>query len=259
VPEEPEVTIDGGVGSGEVSEELFEAAAAPAASPSAVRDGLAAAWPVCLGFIPIGLALGVLARKGGLEPWQIGVMSVVVFAGSSQFIAVSMIASGGTGAAIIGTTLMVNLRHLLMSSAMAPHLRGPGNGFLALFAYGITDESFAVNMGRFREGGWDPVRALTMNQAANAAWIVSTVLGGYAGDFIPAGAFGIDYALTAMFLCLLVYQLRNRLHGVVAAVAGVLAVALRGVFPHNGNVMVAAAVAAGVGVVLCRRRMGGVA
>lgn len=240
-------------------EELCDAAAAPAASPSAVWEGLAAAWPVCLGYFPIGLALGVLARKGGLEPWQIGVMSVVVFAGSSQFIAVSMIASGGTGAAIIGTTLMVNLRHLLMSSALAPHLNGAGSRFLSLFAYGVTDESFAVNMGRFREGGWDPVRALTMNQVANAAWIVSTVAGGYVGNLIPAGAFGSDYALPAMFLCLLVYQLRDRLHWVVAALSGGLAVALRGVFPHNGSVLVAAAVAAGIGVVLCRRKKGGMA
>ena len=79
-------------------------------------DGVGAAWPICIGYIPIGLALGVIAQKAGLSPSEIGVMSLLVFAGSSQFIAVSMLSAGADIAAIILTTFMVNLRHLLMSS-----------------------------------------------------------------------------------------------------------------------------------------------
>jgi predicted branched-subunit amino acid permease len=56
----------------------------------AVRAGLAAAWPICLGFFPIGLSLGVLAQKSGLAPWQMALMSLLVFAGGSQLIAVTM-------------------------------------------------------------------------------------------------------------------------------------------------------------------------
>ena len=84
-----------------------------------VLAGLAAAWPICLGYIPIGLSLGVLAQKGGLAPWQMAAMSLLVFAGSSQFIAVAMLATGASALAIISTVFMVNLRHLLMSSALA--------------------------------------------------------------------------------------------------------------------------------------------
>jgi len=133
-----------------------------------IRAGLAAAWPICLGFFPIGLSLGVLAQKAGLAPWQIGLMSLVVFAGGSQFIAVAMIASGASLVAIVTTTFMVNLRHLLMSSALAVHFPGVSRRFLALFAYGVTDESFAVNMTRFNQGDWNRHSALVLNQTTNA-------------------------------------------------------------------------------------------
>ena len=70
----------------------------------ALKKGAAAAWPICLGYIPIGLAFGVLVQKIGLSPVQIGLMSLLVFAGSAQFIAVSMLASGASAASIIATT-----------------------------------------------------------------------------------------------------------------------------------------------------------
>ena len=223
----------------------------PAHSP--YRDGLAAAWPICLGYIPIGLALGVLAQKAGISPFATGLMSVMVFAGGSQFIAVAMLAAGAAPLPIILTTFMVNLRHLLMSASLAPCLAGRGRPFLALYAYGVTDESFAVNQARFRDGDWCPVRALTVNQAANAAWIVSTVVGAWAGQLIPARAFGIDYALTAMFICLLVYQLRSRLHVATALLAGAVSVAAYLALPGNAYIIVAAVGATTVMFLLKRR------
>ena len=80
---------------------------------------------------------------------------------------------------------MVNLRHVLMSSALAVYLRGVNRWFLTLFAYGITDESFAVNMTRFRSGYWDRMSALTLNHLANSVWILSTMAGALIGQFIP--------------------------------------------------------------------------
>lgn len=218
----------------------------------AVRDGAKAAWPICLGYVPIGLAFGVLAQKTGLAAWQIGLMSLLVFAGSSQFIAVAMLDGGASAAAIVATTFMVNLRHALMSSALAVYLRKVGRPFLALFAYGVTDESFALNLARFREGQWDRRRALALNQTANLTWIASTVAGAYAGQLIPAGAFGVDYALTAMFLCLLVFQLRSRLHAVTAVLSGGLALALYLAVPGNAYVVAASVLGASAGFALTR-------
>ena len=144
---------------------------------SKIRQGLVAGWPICLGYIPIGLAFGVLAQKADLNPLQIGLMSLVVFAGSSQFIAISMLSSGAGLAPIVATTFMVNLRHLLMSSALSVHLQHIRKKALALFAYGVTDESFAINLLKFKYGDWDISRALVLNHMANLTWIIATVIG----------------------------------------------------------------------------------
>jgi predicted branched-subunit amino acid permease len=127
---------------------------------------------------------------------------------------------------------------------------------LSLLAYGVTDESFAVNLSRLRNGDWGLAPAIATNQTANAVWIASTVAGGLGGDLIPPGAFGIDYALIAMFLCLLVYQLRERIHLVTAILAGVSSVALCLILPGNLNVMLAAVLAATAGLWI-QRRAGG--
>lgn len=213
-------------------------------------EGLMAAWPICLGYIPIGLAFGVLAQKTGLGLIEIGAMSVFVFAGSSQFIAVSMLAGGAATASIVITTFMVNLRHLLMSSALAMFLRGSGRGRLSLYAYGVTDESFAVNYARFIGGGWDINRSLVVNHAANMTWIISTVIGGFSGQFIPAGTLGIDYALIAMFICLLVFQLRGLKYVITAVLAGVSAVVFALIIPGNAYIVLSAIVAATLGVLM---------
>ena len=211
---------------------------------SVLAAGARAAGPICLGYVPIGLAFGVLAQKAGLAPWQVGAMSLLVFAGSAQFIAVALLQQGAAPLSIVATTLVVNLRHFLMSSALSVPLRGRGRGFLSLFAYGVTDESFAVNSGRFRAGGWDGNRALVVNHTANLTWVASTVVGAHVGQVVPAGAFGVDFALPAMFLALLVLQIRSRLHVLSAGVAGVAAVIWVCIVPGNGHVVPAAVLGA---------------
>ncbi|WP_343213459.1 AzlC family ABC transporter permease [Geomobilimonas luticola] len=221
-----------------------------------LREGFGAAWPICMGFIPIGLSFGVLAQKAGLGPLQVLLMSTLVFAGGSQFIAVAMLGSGASLPAIVMTTFVVNLRHFLMGSALAVHLPRVNRWFLSLFAYGLTDESFAVNMARFRGEGWDRWRALTVNQITNATWIGSTVAGVYVGNLIPAGAFGIDYALTAMFICLFTFQLRERIHVLTAVVAALLSVTLFLVLPGNFYVIGASCGAATIGLLVKRLTKG---
>jgi len=220
---------------------------------SALKRGAAAAWPICLGYAPIGLAFGVLAQKAGLTPVEIGLMSVIVFAGSSQFIAVSMLAAGASTAAIVATAFVVNLRHFLMSSALAVYLKNSDRKKLTFFSYGVTDESFAVNLTRFRESAWDLNSALVTNYTANITWIITTVLGGFSGQFIPAHALGIDYALVAMFICLIVFQLRGALYIVTAVIAGILAVVLSIFIPGNSYIVIASMTAAALGVLVKRK------
>ncbi|MBP6941400.1 MAG: AzlC family ABC transporter permease [Syntrophorhabdaceae bacterium] len=218
-----------------------------------VREGARAAWPICLGYLPIGLAFGVVAQKAGLGIVEIGFMSLVVFAGSSQFIAVSMLDAGAGFLPVVITTFTVNLRHLLMSSALAVHLRGAGKGWIALFGYGVTDESFAFNMGLFRQGSWGWRHALVVNHVSNLAWFASSVMGGLGGSLIPPGSFGIDYALPAMLICLLVFQLRGPVYVIVALVSGIAAVLVSLVLPGNSYVIIASVAAATAGLLLSRK------
>ncbi len=218
-----------------------------------LRQGAAAAWPICLGYFPIGLALGVLAQQAGLPWWAVAMMSVLVFAGSAQFICVAMLAAQASIPSIIMTTFVVNLRHLLMSSALAVCLANVSRPFLAFFSYGVTDESFAVNMTRFRDGHWDRWRALIVNQLANSVWILATVSGSLVGQFVPQGAFGIDYALTGMFICLLVFQLQGRIYIVTGLLAAVISVAWYLLIPGDSYIVGASMSAATLGYLLKRR------
>ena len=220
-----------------------------------LTQGAAAAWPICLGYMPIGLAFGVLAQKAGLTPLQVGLMSLCVFAGSSQFIAVSMLSAGASLLSIVATTFMVNLRHLLMSSSLAALMKDKSRLKLSFFAYGVTDESFAVNYTRLIAGDWDMDRAMVLNQTANLTWLVSTVAGGFFGHLIPPHAFGIDYALTAMFICLLIFHLKDWVTILTAVLAGLVAVALALVIPGNAYIVLASMLAAGFGVAF--KRAGG--
>lgn len=223
----------------------------------ALREGLSAAWPICLGYVAIGLAFGVIARKTGLATLEIGLMSLIVYAGSSQFIAAAMLGAEAGFLPIVTTTFSLNLRHLLMSSSLSLYLRDLPGSRLSLFAYGVTDESFALNMSRFQGGKWGWRQALVVNHSTNLTWVLSTVAGGIGGQFIPAGAFGIDYALTAMFIALLVFQLLGITHILVALVSGALAVILCLMIPGNSYILIAAFLSASMGLLLrntARRR-----
>ena len=219
-------------------------------SRESIFQGLTAATPIWIGYVAVGVPFGVLAGKAGLSPFQIALMSVIVFAGSSQFIAVSMMSSGASMLPIIITTFFVNLRHLLMSTTLALYLRGISKGLLSLFAYGITDESFAVNLTKFLHGEWDIKRSLVVNHTANVIWVASTIAGGYLGEIIPQGAFGIDYALTAMFIALLVYQLKNRLIITLAILSGSFSLIFSLLLPGAWNIVIASMSAASLGVVI---------
>jgi len=115
---------------------------------SALRRGFLKALPIVLGVLPFGIAYGAAAAQH--MPWWGGMgMSVIVFAGSAQFIAVGLIAQGAAPLSIIITTALVNLRYVLMSSALSPVLRKKGARWQALLAFFVVDETFAVSSVEF--------------------------------------------------------------------------------------------------------------
>jgi len=184
--------------------------------------GMVRAIPIIMGYLPIGLAFGVLASTAGLSVYSALAMSVFVFAGSSQLIAVGMIDAGAGIAAITMTVFLVNLRHMLMSAYLAPNLRFLRPWQLALFSYEITDESFAIHSACFRKKGVPSKAELfALNHSAHLAWIVGTFLGAFVGVRLTfdTAVFGLDFALPAMFIALLAIQIEHFRHVVVAIIA----------------------------------------
>ncbi|HZW02934.1 MAG TPA: AzlC family ABC transporter permease, partial [Anaerolineaceae bacterium] len=169
--------------------------------------------------------------------------------GSSQLIAASLVAAGAGPWAIILTTFVVNLRHLLMSAALAPYLSGWKKPQIAWFAFELTDETFGLHSVRFPQAGAQPGETLLVNGLAQLAWVLGTGLGIAAGGLIAdVTPWGLDYALVAMFAALLVFQIQDRRYLLVAVLAGGLSTGLLLAGAAQWSVILATLIAATAGV-----------
>lgn len=213
-----------------------------------LAEGLRAALPIVLGYLPIGMAYGILASQAHLTTAEAVAMSLIVFAGSAQFIAVGMLAAGTGPWPIIVTTFLVNLRHLLMSAALSVSFRRIPRPLQALLAFWITDESFVVTSTTLAGRQATVPFLVGLQITGYLGWVASSLAGAVLGNLASGIAdLGMDYALPAMFIALLVLQVRDRGTLLVAALAAALSVFLANV-PGNANVIVATVVAATVGV-----------
>lgn len=217
-------------------------------SPSLLA-GVKRALPIVLGYVPVAFAFGVLAVQNNIPPGFAVCMSVFLFAGSGQFVVASLWGAGAGAASVILMVFVVNLRHLLMSAALAPHLKPLTLWQKFLFGYEMTDETFAVHATAFQQGWTLALPTLyACNITAHCSWIAGTVLGVVFGSLLTdVRPLGLDYALIAMFLALLVPQCRERLHIVVALVALCLSVSLRLAGMGQWNVILATVLAATLG------------
>lgn len=201
--------------------------------------GAKMAIPICIGYIPLGLASGILSQKAGLSPIEIGVLSLFVFAGSGQFITSSMLIAGASMISIISTTFIVNLRHMLMSSTLSQYFNKCSNKFLLFFSHEITDETFAINLMKFKEGSWTPKKAMVLNIVSHSTWIISNMVGGVTGSIFNFNDTIINFVLTSMFICLLCMQLKGGVYILCAISSGVLAISLSLVMDSNLYVIIA--------------------
>jgi 4-azaleucine resistance transporter AzlC len=188
-------------------------------STSAIK-GIRDALPIVLGCIPIGMAHGLLAQQAGFLIWVPLGMCLFVFAGASQFTAISMLQNGAEPVAIVVTTFIVNFRHLLMSASIAPRLTSWTMRQRLLTGCMLTDESFAVLSARFATVAVEPMEAIALNVSIYFAWALSVAAGFHLGFLIAnPEAWGLDFALPAMFVGLLLSVCRCR-SAIIAAVAG---------------------------------------
>ena len=223
-------------------------------SSSAKREALAAlrdSLPIWVGVTPFGLVFGLLSQQTELGMPGALAMSAFVFAGSAQFISLGLLQASTAYPLIVLTTLVVNLRHLLYGASLAPHIQRLRPAWQRFLAFGLTDESYALTITRFARseetssGHW---YFLAANANVYACWQLSTALGIWLGKWVPdPAALGLDFALSATFIGLLIPHVRDRAAIVAMFVAGIAALLARDL-PGKLGILLATLLAATAGL-----------
>lgn len=213
-----------------------------------VRDSI----PLLVGAIPFGITCGIMAIAAGLSYGETLLMSILVFAGAAQFIAITMLGAGASGGElIVVTTLLVNLRHLVMGASLAPHIISLPVSLQAFLSFGMTDETYAITIERIRKKGYNPGYQLGVTMMFYSGWVVATAVGvllsGYISD--PLG-WGLDFAMPAVFLAMLVPRLISPIALVVCGVAAIVGILGMLYLPGKWYIIVACLAAVIVGGLL---------
>lgn len=221
-------------------------------SASPVAEGLRRALPIVLGYLPVGFAFGVLAVKNNIPPALAVGMAVLMFSGSGQLMFAAMWGAGASPPSIVAAVGIVNLRYLLQSAAESPWLAHVPRFQRFLLGLGVTDETFAVHVTAFQNGWACNLTTLYVcNHVAQLGWVGGTAIGAFCGELVAdTRPLGLDYALTAMFLALLVPQCASRLHVAVALCTAALSVGLKAAGMSQWNIALATVLGASLGVLL---------
>ena len=211
--------------------------------------GLRQSVSIMIGYAPVAVTFGILAAHYGIKPWEIGLMSLFVFAGASQFIAIEMIHQGATAWMIGLTTLIVNIRHVLMSLSMVPYFPERTLPWSLGLAQGLTDETFVLSNRVLKDIPTEEQRRRTMwgiNTGAFTSWVVFTVLGGLVGQWLPVQFSGFQFALLSLFIILTVSSLTKK-NLATYLLAGFLAVVFKLFLPGKIYLILSVLLAAGIG------------
>ena len=194
------------------------------------RDGLIASLPIVLGYFPIAFSFGVAATRAGLSATEAFALSLIIYAGASQFLALALLTSGAPVLVSAFTLIAMNLRHVLYGPAL---MRAAGQGASTrrawAWAFGLTDEVFGQALGALARGQrFSEPYMFGLGIGAYASWLTGTAVGAVAGggalDGWPALNAGLGFMLPALFLALLLSILSRRQLPVIA-IAGAVTVA----------------------------------
>ncbi|ARK31515.1 AzlC family ABC transporter permease [Halalkalibacter krulwichiae] len=222
---------------------------------SSFSQGLLAGISIAIGYLPAALTFGLLAKSTGLTFAETLAMSLFVFAGAAQYMALNLIAIGTGAFEIIFTTFIVNIRHLLMSASVRERVEDDHPIIKAVYSFGITDEVFAVTTtqeGKIKSGFVAGVALI-----AYCSWVINSGIGYYVGSILPTSLQeSMAIALYAMFIALLMPSLKK--HRKVAALAISAAVfnSLLSLFLPSGWSIIGATILASAGIEILTKKGG---
>jgi branched chain amino acid efflux pump len=200
--------------------------------------GTRACLPIALGAGVYGIVFGILARQTGLSLAEAMLMSTIVFAGASQLVALGLWVTPLPTGALILTTLIVNLRHLLMGASLYPWLSRLPSGRVYASLFFMTDESWALTLGALNDGMGDGAFLLGSGLTVFIFWGAATALGELVSGLVSNPAqWGLDFAFTAVFLALLVGLWRGKADLLPWIVAAGVAVAAQHWLPGKWYIL----------------------
>lgn len=207
--------------------------------------------PLVIGAIPFGIIFGTLSGGAGLPALGAIGMSVFVFAGSSQFIAMGLVGAGTAWPMIVLTTFIINFRHLLYTATLLNHLKRLPHLWQWALTFGLTDETFAVAVGRWREEDGSPYKhwyQLGSMIFMYTNWNICTLIGLVAGRMLQGiGGWGLDFAMVAAFIGMVIPYLKDKPSYCAVLVSGVSAIAFHGM-PHRLGLIIATVLGISAGV-----------
>ncbi|ELY71386.1 AzlC family ABC transporter permease [Natrinema versiforme] len=218
-------------------------------SAAGARDGFVACLPIALGVASYGVVFGVLATQAGLSAAEATLMSATVLAGAAQLIAVELWADPVPVAAVLLTTLLVNLRYVVMGAALRPWFEDLSARAAYGSAFFTADENWALTMRELTDGGRRGAYLLGSGLAIWVCWIGATVVGATAGSGIGDPArYGLDFVFAAVFVAIAAGLWEGPKTRRPWAVAAVTAAASAHLLPGRWYVLVGAGVGCLVGV-----------
>ncbi|GCF10653.1 AzlC family ABC transporter permease [Dictyobacter arantiisoli] len=193
---------------------------------SAFLNGIKDELPILLGTMPFGLIYGVIAHQSGLSRALAQAASAIVFAGSAQLVMSQFIGASVPILIIILTVFVINVRHVLYSASLAPHMKQFHPFWKYLLAYFLTDEVYAVVITHFTQQPQAQHKQWYFFGAGLtlwSTWQISTLAGLLLGAQIPA-SWSLDFTLPLTFTALVVPALRDHAGLAAALVAGIVAI-----------------------------------
>lgn len=220
------------------------------------KETFAIALPLMIGYFPVGMTFGLLAKNTSISLRDTSLMSMMVFAGASQFMALDLIAAGVSTVNIIFATFLLNLRHMMMSASLSLDLKEIPKKYMPLVAFGITDESFSVIS--FNKDMINLPFLLLLNGLSYLSWVISTTLGYLVGEILPASLqASMGIGLYAMFAALLTPELaRSREILYLSIIAGLIYTAIfyLNLFSSGWDIIISIILSSAIALILFDRK-----
>lgn len=222
-----------------------------------IKKGIESVLPLILGYFPVAMAFGILAKNTSISFRETSLFSIMVFAGASQFMALDLIEAGVGAGSIVLATFLLNLRHMIMTASLSIKLKDIKRPYLPLIAFGITDESFSVLS--FTDNKLNLVFVLIIIVFSYISWVVGTMVGYLLGEILPLSLqSSLGIGLYGMFAALLFPQFKGKRGNFFLATISIIIYILiyySRLFAEGWDIIVGIILSALIGVVVLNREI----